>query len=77
MILSGSEQVRKTEIYCQAQPQSQLNWAELALVLIPPAAWPPPELVANKQDQLNLLCSNCRYDPVELKTIFKILKNGR
>jgi hypothetical protein len=28
------------DIYCQAQPQFQLSWAELALFLIPPAARP-------------------------------------
>ena len=28
-------------IYCQDQPQSQLSWAELALVLIAPAAYLP------------------------------------
>ena len=27
-------------IYCQAQPQLQLSWSELALVSIPPAARP-------------------------------------
>ena len=27
-----------SQLYCQAQPQSQLSWTELALVLISPAA---------------------------------------
>ena len=45
--------LNSTILYCQAQPQSQLSWAELALVLIPPAARPstqPPGLVVNKQE---------------------------
>ena len=60
--------------YCQAQPQFQLSWAELALFLIPPAARPaghPPgrsssELAGN---QHNLLCNIGRSTQVELKTI--------
>jgi hypothetical protein len=44
--------------YCQAQPQFQLSWAELVLVLIPPAARPavgPPGIVVNKQE-ISLTC---------------------
>ena len=38
---------------CQAQPQFQLSWADLALFFIPPAARPAthsPEIVVNKQE---------------------------
>jgi hypothetical protein len=41
------------EEYCQAQPQNQLSWAELALLLISPAAHPsarPAGLVVKKQE---------------------------
>ena len=64
-----------TTSYCQAKPQSQLSWAELALLLISPAAHPPgrtsSELAGN---QLNLLCNICRSTQVHLKTSFQFLK---
>ena len=43
--------VRNNEsLYCQAQPQYQESWAELALVLIPPAAQLEDDL---QEDNLN------------------------
>ena len=75
--------------YCQAQPQSQLSWAELALLLISPAARPPHILRRHLHiscattiqtsseiagNQLNLLCKICRSTPEHLKIILNILK---
>jgi hypothetical protein len=68
-------------IYCQAQPQYQLSWAELALLLISPAARPPHILRRHLHiscattfrtsseiagNQLNLLCNICRSTPEQL-----------
>jgi hypothetical protein len=67
-------------LYCQAQPQFQLSWAELALVLISPAAR-PSAAVRNSSEtagkEQNLLPKSCRNTLLELKTIKEILKYGR
>ena len=65
--------------YCQAQPQSQLSWAELALILFPPAPGRPPvrtssEIAGNER---NLLSSICRSTLVELKFGFEKLKRWK
>ena len=49
LILFAFKVIASHERNCQAQPQSQLSWAELALILIPPAARPPGQVV-NKQE---------------------------
>jgi hypothetical protein len=61
-------------LFCQAQPQFQLSWAELALVSISPVARPsarPPvrnsSEIAGKEQ--NLLPKSCRSTLLELKTI--------
>ena len=64
--------------YCQAQPQFQLSWAELALVLIYPAARPP---VRNSSEiagiEQNLLSKSCKSILLDLKTIKEILKRWK
>ena len=63
-----------------AQAPAQLSWAELALILFPPAPARPPgrppvrtssEINGN---QLNLISNNCRSTPVEHETILFFLK---
>ena len=64
--------------YCQAQPQSQLSWAELALVFISPAAHPPvlnSSEIAGKEK--NLFLNSCRCTLLELKIIKEISKDIR
>ena len=69
--------------FCQAQPQFQLSWAELALVLIPPAARPSAPLasrpaVRNSSEiagiEQNLLFKSCMPTLLDLKTSKEILK---
>ena len=57
-----------------AQAPAQLSWAELVLILFPPAparppGWPPgrtsSEIIGNQQ---NLLSNNCSSTPVEHET---------
>ena len=55
--------------YCQAQPQFQLSWAELALFSIPPAARISSKLAGN---QFIFHCNNGRSNLVEFKSMFKI-----
>ena len=61
-----------------AQVPAQLSWAELALILFPPARPPArrpvrtsSEIAANEQ---NLLSNICRSTLVELKTGLELLK---
>ena len=63
-----------------APAPAQLSWAELALILFPPAPARPPgrppgrtssEIIGNQQ---NLLSNNCRSTPVEHETILKMWK---
>ena len=62
--------------YCQAQPQPQFNWAELALVSINPAARLPSARTSREIAgiQHNLLSNICRSTSLHLKTILKMWK---
>jgi hypothetical protein len=47
-------ELRFAKSYCQAQPQSQISWAELALVMISQAARPairPSRIVVKKLEK--------------------------
>ena len=66
-----------------AQAPAQLSWAELALILFPPAPARPhgrPPVRTSSEimgNQLNLISNNCRSTPVEHESIFFFWKCWR